>query len=179
MLGLTRGAKPPIDDLSLVDHIVVVVGGLKARRGSGGTVDVYRGEASAANEVMVVVADPRFVERGATRRLDPPQDSCGREGIQIVENRLPRKGGQPPSRGSDNELGVHVLTLEIDRFDNGEPLRGDAQIGLPKSLFDLRMHVDMLPRNLDEIQIRSSDRKRWVGFLCCLGSFAMAERDSE
>jgi len=131
----------------------VVVGGLKARRSSGGTVDVDRGEASAANEVMVVVADPRFVQRGATGRLDPPQDSCGRKCVQIVENRLPRKGGQPPSRGSDNELGVLVLALEIDRFDNGDPLRGDAQIGLPKSLFDLRVHSVMLPRNLDEVQI--------------------------
>jgi hypothetical protein len=139
-LGLARGADAPIDDLGLIDDEVVIVGGLKAWSMADGAVDIDGRGALSANEMMMVVADAGLVERRASGRFDPAKDTSGGKGVEVVEYRLPGKSGQPPSRGTDDELSVLVLALKVDGLDDGDSLRGDAQVGLSEKAFDLGTH---------------------------------------
>src|SRR3954447_19531086 len=61
--GRAGGAHAPEDDLGLVDDVAVVVGGGQARDVPDRAVDVGDLAARAADEVVVVVADPCLVPR--------------------------------------------------------------------------------------------------------------------
>src|SRR4051812_13138895 len=55
------GAAAPVDDLCFVDFVAGVVGRSQAWHVPDGAVDVDHPPAGAADQVMVVVADPVFV----------------------------------------------------------------------------------------------------------------------
>src|SRR5690606_14741189 len=94
------------------------------------TVDVHCHLAVATDQVVMVIADPGFVEGGATRWLDPPKNSGSDKGIEIVVNRLARQL-ESSSRGRDNELGILMLPFRFDDLKHGQSRRGEAQIRLP------------------------------------------------
>ena len=68
------GAPAPVDDLGLVDLVARVVGRRQARGVADGAVDVDHPAAGAADEVVVVVADPVLVAGRRPRGLDAPQE---------------------------------------------------------------------------------------------------------
>src|SRR5690242_6271067 len=68
------GAQAPVDDFGLVEYEaikdVVVVGGGEARSVTDGTVDVGDDPAGPAHDVVMVVADARFIARHHAQGLD-------------------------------------------------------------------------------------------------------------
>ena len=80
------GAEAPVDDLGLVDREAVVVGGGQAGHLADGAVDVDDRAAGAADEVVVVVADPALVAGDRARRLDAPdQAGVGERPQRVVD----------------------------------------------------------------------------------------------
>src|SRR5215469_8824471 len=69
------GTSAPEDDLGLADLVARVVGGRQAGGVADRAVDVGDGTARPADDVVVVVSDPRLVARHGARRLDPPHQA--------------------------------------------------------------------------------------------------------
>ena len=102
------GAEAPVDDLGLVDHEAVVVGGGQARHLADRAVDVGDGAAGAADEVVVVVADAGLVARHRARRAGSGGRARRRSG-RAASRRPP--GGRPrevAADGADDRVGVGV-----------------------------------------------------------------------
>lgn len=110
----------------------MVLVGRKTGRVADRAVDIDGRVALAANEVVMVVADARFIERGATRRFDAAEDTGSDKGVQIIKNGLPRKAGEAVPRRSGDEVGVLVLSLVLNSLQHRQPLGRDPQVGVSK-----------------------------------------------
>src|SRR6478735_11674061 len=86
----TGGAQAPVGDLCLVDGEVVVVRRGQAGRVAHGALHVLDRATRAADDVVVVVTDPRLVPCHRARGLDTSHKSGGREGPADVVHRLVR-----------------------------------------------------------------------------------------
>ena len=129
----TGGAVPPIDHFGLVDREASGVGGLEARGMSDGAVDVDHAAAGAADEVVVVVADPVLIAGGRAGGLDPSQEARLDEGPEAVEDRLMR---DRPEGGPDAGLDLFGggVRARGDRFEDRHPLGGDLQAVGPEAV---------------------------------------------
>lgn len=87
---LARRADAPVHNFSLVDDEAMMIGWLKAGRGSHCTVDVDRGVASSADEMMMIVTRSGLIERRASGGLDSANDSGGDKRVEVVVNGLAR-----------------------------------------------------------------------------------------
>ena len=94
-------AGAPVDDLGLVDVVAVVVRGVQAGALADGAVDVDDRAAGAADEVVVVVADPQLVAGGGAGRLDPADEASLGQGARGRR----RPPGSRPCRGSRERRG--------------------------------------------------------------------------
>ena len=122
------GAAAPVDDLGFVDLVAGVVGGGEARRVADGAVDVDHATARAADEVVVVVADPVLVPRRRPGRLDAPQQPGVGERAEGVVHRLARDGAD---LGADDP--VDVVGGAVRPFGHG-PQDGQALSGDPHAV---------------------------------------------
>jgi hypothetical protein len=102
---LAGGAQAPEGHLGLVDEEALRVAGLHARGAADGAVDVGRGAAGAADQVVVVVADARLVAHGLARRLDAAGE---RHAVQRLADVV---GGL---RGDRDAVGADALDELID-----------------------------------------------------------------
>src|SRR4029079_33489 len=66
---------PPVNDFGLVDDVPRIVGRGQAWHGADGAVHVDRAAAGAADQMMVVVADPRLVPRRRAGGLDTAEQT--------------------------------------------------------------------------------------------------------
>ena len=80
----------------------------------------------AADEVVVVVADPRLVARHGARRLDPPHQPGVGEGTQDVVDRLVRHVAGVLAHGVDEGVGVGVR-VGVHRGQHRDPRAGHPQ----------------------------------------------------
>ena len=140
---LTGGAEPPVHDFGLIDDKAVIFRRLQAWSMAHRTVDIDGGVASAANEVMVVISYPRFVEGRTTGGLYSTDDAGGDERVEIVIDGLPREL-EAPSGGRCDELGIPMLAFVVQHVQNGKPRRGKAHLRLAEQFFDLRMHIAII-----------------------------------
>jgi hypothetical protein len=85
----TLRAAAPVDDLGFVDDEARVVGGRQARGGADGAVDIDHAAAGAADQMVVVVADPILVPCRRTGGLDPSDQPVLGQDAQRVVHRLP------------------------------------------------------------------------------------------
>ena len=99
-LLLAGRAGAPVDHFGFVDLEAVVIVGMQARGFADGAADVLGLAAGTADEVMMVIADPVFVEGGGVGRLDAADDALVREYVQDVVDGLTRNG---------TELGADLL----------------------------------------------------------------------
>jgi len=63
MVVLTLGAESPVGDFGFVDNEAIIIGRRQARGLPDGTVHVGDVTAEAADDVVMIVTDPVFVER--------------------------------------------------------------------------------------------------------------------
>jgi hypothetical protein len=86
---LAGGAEPPENDFGLVHEEPVAIRRLQAGCRTDGAINIDRRGALAADQVMMVVPDPGFVQGRASPGLDSA-DKAGRDQhVQIVEHCLP------------------------------------------------------------------------------------------
>jgi hypothetical protein len=99
----------------------VIVGGLQAGPVSDRTVDIDRGAAAAADEMVMVVVDPSLVASGGARRLDPPDEALVGQGAQCVVDRLT---GDGPDLGPHEvlDLACRCMRPACDHAQNGQTL---------------------------------------------------------
>jgi hypothetical protein len=116
---LAPRADAPESDFDLVEDEAMVLGRLEAWGGADGAVDIFDRPASAADQVVVVVADPRFIERGGIRGFDAPYQSHFQQGMKIIINGLPGKAAQAFTGSDGNGLGVE-MSAPVDRRQYGE-----------------------------------------------------------
>lgn len=81
--------------------------------------------------MVVVVADPRFVPRDRTRRLNAPDESGRGQRGQDVVHGLAGDLGQDGPYGAEDAVGVGVL-MAGDCFQYRDPGPGHPQLGGPQ-----------------------------------------------
>jgi len=100
------------------------------RHGAFGAVDVDGGAASAADEVVVVVADPRLVASRMAGRLDAPREAGEGERGEHVVHRLHRHRTEPLDGRPSHVGGGDVRTQLVQDIEDDQPRRGDPQSGV-------------------------------------------------
>ena len=109
----------------------------QARRLADRTVDVGDGPAGSADQVMVVVADPRLVAGNRAQWLDPPNQAHRGERIKHVVHGLAGDFGQAYPHRREDRLGVG-MGVGVHYLQHGDPGPGHTQIGHPQPLRVLR-----------------------------------------
>jgi hypothetical protein len=108
--------------------------GVQARRFADGAADVLGLAAGTADEVMMVVADPVFVEGGGVGRLDAADDAFVREDVQDIIDRLAGDRAQQGAR-TDGDFVGGSMGMFGNRPKHGETLRRYGQGVLTKGGF--------------------------------------------
>jgi len=144
-VGLAVGAEAPKNNFGFVNHKAVVGDGFQARRLPGRAVNVYRGVALPADEVMVVVADAVLVEGRTTRGFDSADESGGDERVEVVVHGLAGKGSEPVPGGHRDELGGLVLPFVANDVEHGQPRGGDPQPRRLQTRFNVSVHSQRVP----------------------------------
>ena len=99
---------------------------------AGRTVDVDDAPAVAADQVVVVVADPCLVPRRRSGRFEPSDQTGRDQGTEHVVHSLRGDLAEVPAAyGSCDRFDVQVGCLE-DRGQDSDPGSGHSEAGLPQ-----------------------------------------------
>jgi hypothetical protein len=90
---------------------VVVVGRNQARRLTDRTVDIGDNPTGSANDVMVVVADPRLITGNHSQWLDPPNQTYRRQRVSTSYTAWRETSGRP-LRTADKIVSVSACGWE-------------------------------------------------------------------
>ena len=148
----TLGTATPEDHLGLADLETRCVVGRETGRLTGDAVDVDREAAVAADEVMVVVADPGLEARGTACRLDAAHDAGVVKRTEDVVDRLGGERAEPRASGRLDLLDGGVRQLLQDG-EHCETWRGHSQVVRLQELspsFDVVHGADATGGGLDE-----------------------------
>jgi aminoglycoside N3'-acetyltransferase len=145
LVGLTLGADAPVDDFGLVDDKAKGIGRVKAGGMTHRAVNIDGVVTSSTNQMMVVVADSRFVQRGSSGGFDSAEDTGGNQCVQVVVDRLARDSrGTRPCRCND-KLGVAVFTHRRGDVVDRHTWLGDPHSCVFQPLFDVAAHLLRIP----------------------------------
>ena len=100
--------------------------------------------------MVVVVADPRFVPRDRTRRLNAPDEPGRGQCSQHVVHGLTGDLGQNVANRTEDAVGVGVL-ISGDRLQYRDPGPGHPQLGRPQLFGEIKggLHSAILYRFLE------------------------------
>lgn len=121
------GAQAPVGDLRFIDDETVVVGGFEARAVAGGAIDIRSVPAFPANDVMVIIADPRLVAGGVSGGLDATDEAGFDQRVQVVIDGLGRECSKALSGNVCDDLYVQMLLLSLDGGQDSQARRRDAK----------------------------------------------------
>lgn len=121
---MALGAMAPVDNFGFVDVVSTVVRGGETGRVADGAVDVDQAPAVAADEVVVVVADPVLEPGRGARRLDPADETGFGEGAEGVVDRLARNGPDGVA-GVGGDLVGGGVGVGGNGLHDGDSLSGD------------------------------------------------------
>src|SRR5581483_3570994 len=107
--GGTGGAQAPVDDLGLVDREAVVVGGGQAGGVADRAVDVGDHPARAADDVVVVVADPSLEPGRAPGRFDTAYEARRGECVQGLVHGLDGDVAHAVAHAGGDRLDAEVV----------------------------------------------------------------------
>lgn len=88
------------------------------------TIYIFDPAAAPANEMMMIIADPGFKERGGIRGFYAPYQPRIQQGMQVVIDRLPGESAQAFSRRDGDSIGIEMPTV-MDRSQHGKTRRGN------------------------------------------------------
>lgn len=115
----------------------MVIGWRQAGCITDGTVDIADDAARPADDMVVVVADARFVAGDRAGRLDAPHQPGGRQSVQNVVDRLARYLGQAGANSSEDGLGVGVR-MGMHGLEHRNAGAGDPQLRCPQLVGNIR-----------------------------------------
>lgn len=124
---------PPIRDLRLVDLVSLAILGRQTWGRADRTVDVDDAAADAADQMMVVVADPILETRRGSCRLNAPDEAFADQQGEGVIHRLQGNCADFGSDGLGDAVGRDVRLMR-HRSQHGQPLRGDLDTAVTKGL---------------------------------------------
>lgn len=106
----------------------------------GAAVRIHDDGALAADDVMVIVADAGFVERGIAFGLDFSQDAAFRERGKVVVDGL--FGGRRDFvlHETENPFGIG-MRVDVERFENAKPRGRDAEPLFCEQIFINPFHL--------------------------------------
>src|SRR6476660_3779432 len=131
------GTTAPVHDLRLVDDETAVVGRCQAGRLADGAVDVGDGPAGPADDVVVVVADPRLVAGNGAGWLNPAHEPRGGHGVQHVVHGLSGDPLQDRAYCPEDRLRIGVRTY-MHRLQHRDPGAGHAKFSTTQQLCVIR-----------------------------------------
>jgi hypothetical protein len=76
------------------------------------------------NQMVMVIADPRFIERGGVRGFDAPHQSRLQQGVEIIVDGLPGKAAEAFAGNDRDVIGVE-MPAAVNCRQNGETGRGN------------------------------------------------------
>ena len=132
-------AAPPVCDFGFVDSKPVIIGGIKTGSLAGCTVDVNHMTALPTDEMVMVVIDAIFIQRGRTHGLNSTQHAFVDQGVQRVVHRLSRDGAEC-CNGEIADLICGGVGLAADRLQNCQSLRSDTETVLAQLVDRGDMH---------------------------------------
>ena len=94
-------------------------------------VDVLDAPASRTNQMVVVVADPRFVQGGGVCGFDAAHQTGVEEGVEVVVHGLPGKAADMLPRRNRDGVGV-VMPARNHGGKHGKAGRGYAHSDRPQ-----------------------------------------------
>jgi hypothetical protein len=119
----------------------VVRNWVKAGRPTDGAVDIFNRSADPADDVMVVVPNPRLVARWGAGRLDPSDEATLGEDPQNVIDGLGRDGAVVGAYGSRDRVGVRVRVS--NQFGQDGPTgSGDPKVCGTQPFVDIAYVLD-------------------------------------
>lgn len=118
-----------------------------------GAVDIADGPAGPADDVVVVIADPRLVTSDRTRGLDASHQTGIGQGGQNVIDRLPRHLGQVGPYRTEDGVGIGVR-VGVHSVQNSDAGTRHPQLGVPQLLGEIRCgwHTPILSRFLESVK---------------------------
>lgn len=149
---LAGWAKAPEDHFGLIEHETMTFRGLQAGRGTYHAIDIVRGAASTAYQVMVVIAGLYLEQRGAAGRLDAAHQPGAHQQMQIVVHRLGRQSAQPFARRRRDGL-RRLVRQPLQRRQHRQSRRRHPQPGLLESLLQIDHVEHYFSTNLELIKL--------------------------
>src|SRR5688500_10781460 len=134
--GGAGGAGAPIGHLGLVDDEALGVGGVEAGAVADGAVDVRDRAAAAADDVVVVVADPELVAGHRPGGLDPAHEPrLGQRTEHVVDGLV----GHARLLGSDRRQDAAGVGVRVAAYgaQDGETRAGDPQVNAAEQGLEL------------------------------------------
>jgi hypothetical protein len=95
--------------------------------------------AAPTDQMVMVVACPRFIERGGVRGFDASYQSSLQQGVEIIVYGLSGKASEAFA-GHDGDRVRMEMPAVVDRRQYGEPGRGNAHFRRPQPLLE-HVHV--------------------------------------
>lgn len=117
-LTLTVWAQAPKNDFRLMDDKSVVGGRFQTGSRADSAVHIGCQTATAADKVMVIVANARLIACRMAGRLDSSNKPSLLECVQIVVNGLCGEGAKPLAGSDRNGLRIPMTPLALDRHEN-------------------------------------------------------------
>lgn len=102
--------------------------GLQTRCTADSALNIHRGVTHTANQVVMVVTYPVFIERRPPRRFNPSQDSSRHQGVEVVIDGLSREVRNAGSGRSQDEFGILVFAFVLNSVKDRQSRRCQAEI---------------------------------------------------
>ena len=105
-------------------------------------VDIVDPAAAPADQMMMIVADPRFVKGGGICGVDATHQTRLQKSVEVVVDRLPGKAPQAFTSDCSDSIGIEMPAL-VDRRQNRKTRRCDPhprQSQLFLECFSIRLH---------------------------------------
>ena len=137
---------PPVGHLGLVDLVTHVVGRRETGGGPDCAIDVDHTAAGAADQMVVVIADPILEARRRAGGLNAPEKTFGDEDPEGVVHRLQRDGTDLGADGLGHGVSRNV-GLARHRPQDRQSLGGHLNPALPKEISRINGHTGMVSNN--------------------------------
>jgi DNA ligase D len=147
----TARTASPVRDLGLVYLIALAVLRRQTWDLANRAVDVNDATADATDQVVMVVADPRFESGRGSRWLNATDESLANEDAERVIYRLQRDGADFASNRLRHRIGCDV-GLSGDHAVHGQSLRRDLQSSLAQARSGIGVHPNILDQILESFK---------------------------
>ena len=147
-VSLALGTPSPVDHFGFINLVAEVVGRRETRSESDCAVHILHASTDATDQVMVIVIDSTFVERGRSDRLNSPDKALVNQHAESVVHGLARDGADINPGGFGHTVGRDVR-LSGHGPQHRQALGRRLDAVLAKEVNWARSHSARVPQILD------------------------------